>query len=614
MNRLQVHRGPDGEGIWTCNTENLSFGHRRLSILDLSPEGAQPKSSRSGNYVITFNGEIYNYASLRSELTGRGIAFHGTSDTEVVLAGFDAWGVPGTISRISGMFAIAVWDERARTLTLVRDRVGEKPLYYKVGRDGLQFASELKAITGSPGFDRRLSGPALAGYFRLGYVPGPLSIYEGVMKLEPGTAIEFRRGASIDGKSMKYWHIPGRAEPASTNGGQVDVEEDLARFDSLLTAVVREQMVSDVPLGAFLSGGVDSSLVVAKMQSLSNRPVKTFSIGFEDKRFNEAGFAADVARHLGTDHHSLIVSHDDVLSVIPGLASIFDEPFCDSSAIPTLLVSRMAREKVTVALTGDGGDETFLGYTRYHRGLKIHSMMNALPAGLMSRAGGLLQEFSGVVAMCTGARRARILKVASAMQDPTFSGVFSELVSLWPEQMSPGRDLDRGGDSWFSMPREIFRLGDAEALGAFQYIDMAHYLPDDILVKVDRISMSVSLETRAPLLDHRLVEFAASLPMALKFSGVETKIILKKILARHVPVELTDRPKMGFGVPLADWLRGSLLGWADDLLADRPRILPGSIDWEIVKRLWQDHKSGRQNHEFLMWNALVLADWCHQND
>ncbi|MBI3506499.1 MAG: asparagine synthase (glutamine-hydrolyzing) [Proteobacteria bacterium] len=610
-----IHRGPDGGDVWASPESGVGFGHRRLAIIDLSPTGVQPMRSGDGRYVITYNGEIFNYLDLRTELIAAGVEFRGDSDTEVLLEGFVRWGVAETIAKAVGMFAIALWDKRARTLWLIRDRLGVKPLYYAHSGERLIFASELKALRAVPGWRPSLDRDALTGYMRHGYVPGPRTIYKEARKLMPGQLLEWREGRAPALRT--YWDAREKARAGSARWNEkIDPREAVDRLDALLREAVRQRMIADVPLGAFLSGGIDSSTVVALMQQQSTRPVRSFSIGFAEDGYDEAGHARAVARHLGTDHTELYVEPSHALATVPRLAEWYDEPFADSSQIPTYLVSEMTRKHVTVALSGDGGDENFAGYSRYtyagtvwDKVARVPGPLRALGASILEKAGAPL--LGAAAFLLPGSVRAvrpaeKAAKLAQVLRLDSIDAVYRRLVSQWPE---PGAialgGTEPDGPLWDAtlideMPDPVARM---------QLLDTLTYLPDDILTKVDRASMAVALECREPLLDHRVVEFAWCLPMDLKLRGGEGKWILREVLARYVPRSLTDRPKMGFGVPIDSWLRGPLRDWAEDLLDEKAIAADGLLDPAPIREAWRTHLSGEANMHYPIWTVLMFRAW-----
>jgi asparagine synthase (glutamine-hydrolysing) len=612
-----LHRGPDDAGVWVDERSGVGLGFRRLSIIDLSAEGRQPMHSADRRYTIIFNGEIYNFLELRAELIRLGHGFRGHSDTEVLLAGIAEWGVEPAIQRSNGMFAFALWDSYEHQLYLGRDRIGKKPLYYGRFAGTLLFGSELKALRAHPAFRDEVDRGALTLFLRFGYVPAPYSIYAGVSKVLPGTIVRFARGDDAP-QMITYWTARDAVRQPTTEFSEERVAVD--QLDTLLRDAVKLRMVSDVPLGAFLSGGIDSSTIVALMQSQSSRPVQTFTIGFREAGYDEAEHARAVAQHLGTDHTELYVTPTQALEVIPQLPRIFDEPFADSSQIPTYLVSCLARSKVTVSLSGDGGDELFGGYNRHLWGLRVWNLRCGLPSPIARAAASLMLGFSPA-AMNSGFHRLRGL-LPRRLRIPTagdkiskFGVVFSAesperfyevLVSNWkhPEKVV------RNGTEPATVLREPQRWSESsDFTQAMMYLDLISYLPDDILVKVDRATMSVSLEGRAPLLDYRVVEFAWRLPISMKIRGGQGKYLLRQVLDRYVPRELTERPKMGFGVPIDSWLRGPLRNWAEALL-DPVRIeREGFFHASPIQAKWNQHLSGERNWQYELWNVLMFQAW-----
>lgn len=620
MTDTLAHRGPDGRGVWISPDGATGFGHRRLSILDLSESGAQPMLSPSGRFAIAFNGEIYNFAALRKDLEAQGAKFRGHSDTEVILAGFERWGVRATLERAAGMFAIGLWDRQDQTVYLARDRIGIKPLYYGVFGGQLVFASELRPIVKWLGTLPPVSGNALASYLRLGYVPAPDSILQGIEKLTPGAFVAFRDGRL--GQPQRFWSLSGAVDNGDANR-LADASLALAGLEREMQTCVQEHMVSDVPLGAFLSGGVDSSSVVAMMQSLSTRPIRTFSIGFHEAAYNEAGHAASVARHLGTDHTELYVTEQDARETIPALPLVYDEPFADVSQIPTLLVSQLARRSVTVALSGDGGDELFAGYNRYVFVSRFWHKLSRLPRPLRHAVAQALGSVSpkawdrGFAAIGRALPRSwrislpgqKIQKIASILDANSLEQLHGRLVSQWavPES-AMSREARASVER--SFPRLEYQGPDSMDDVLRQMVwDMQTYLVDDILVKVDRASMYHGLEARVPLLDHRLVEFALRVPLSLKVRNGEGKWLLRQFLYRHVPAALVDRPKMGFGVPIGEWLRGPLQAWASDLLSGRHLSKHGLLDPEVIDTTWKSHLAGGIDRGGPLWAVLMFQLW-----
>jgi asparagine synthase (glutamine-hydrolysing) len=594
------HRGPDAEGVYAQGP--VGFSHRRLAVIGLGEAGAQPMTSRSGRFVVSFNGELYNHLELRSQLSSATVApaWRGGSDTETLLAGVEAWGVRGLIERTVGMFVLAVWDRDTRTLVLARDRMGEKPLYWALDRGRLLFASQPSALREVPGFSPSIDRDALADLLRYGHVPAPRTIHHEVQVLPPGTLLEVAlgQGDEVRGRPepTSWWSMLDTAAAALQDPFAGDAVDAVDAVEAAVTTAVRGQMLSDVPLGAFLSGGIDSSLVVATMQRISSRPVRTFTIGFAEAGFDESVHARRIAAHLGTDHTDLVLSPAEAQAIVPQLPRIYDEPFADSSQIPTLLVSRLARQHVTVALSGDGGDELFGGYERYAQAEQRARMPRTV--GLMAAAAfGLLGQ---------PRKRSAALTVGRTGPD-----AIRRLLSANPlaESMVLGVDGAAGHERFEA------RWDATAALGGiterFMALDSIGYLPDDILHKVDRAAMAVSLETRVPLLDHRLVRLAWTLPHDVKVRAGTTKWVLREALARVVPRELFERPKMGFGVPIGAWLRGPLRGWADELLAPDLLRSDGWLDVPRVTRLWTDHVRGRWDATYDLWPILMFQAWLH---
>jgi asparagine synthase (glutamine-hydrolysing) len=604
-----VHRGPDDAGEWIDAQSGVALGFRRLAILDLSPAGHQPMLSRSGRYVATLNGEIYNFEALRRELDD---PWRGHSDTEVMVAAFDAWGIEAALQKFIGMFAIAVWDRESRRLMLVRDRMGVKPLYYGFAGTDFVYASELKALRRHPRFEARIDRSALQMYMRSMYVPAPWSIYEGIGKLLPGTILTFDP-ATRAMTTKTYWSARDAATCGAAGRFRGTEEEASHELEQLLLDAVRLRMVSDVPIGVFLSGGVDSSLVAAMMQAQSGTPVRTFAMGFTDAAYDEAPFAAAVARHLGTSHTEMHVTPADAIGVIPKLASMYDEPFADSSQIPTHLVAQLARRHVTVALSGDGGDELFGGYNRYFIGQKLFHRLATLPRSMRPALGRMLtavsprawdRMLSGVLRQTRPGERVHKVARVLAADDP--DAMYFELVSHWTNLVLGASEhasalADRA--SWPPLVDPVERM---------MYFDQLSYLPDDILTKVDRASMAVSLEVREPLLDHRLVEFAWTLPLSMKVRGAKGKLVLRSVLDRYVPRTLIDRPKMGFGMPLETWLRGPLRDWAESLLDESTLRAQGLLDPKPVREKWDEHLRGRGDWKYHLWAVLMLQAWLQE--
>ncbi|HEX9881536.1 MAG TPA: asparagine synthase (glutamine-hydrolyzing), partial [Hyphomicrobium sp.] len=598
-----ARRGPDDHGVWVDRDAGAALAHRRLSIVDLTPAGHQPMLDRTGRYAITFNGEIYNHAELRVELEHAGVApgWRGHCDTEVLLEAIAAWGVRRALERSVGMFAFALWDKRERTLVLARDRLGEKPLYYGWAGSTFVFGSELSALTAHPDWEGEIDRDALGLLVRLNYIPAPHAIYKGIRKVPPGTYFVLQAGARA-GKSETYWDAGAVAADGVRHPFTGSADEAVERTDALMREALKGQMMADVPLGAFLSGGIDSSTVVALMQAMSPRPVRTFSIGFKEPGYDEAPHAKAVARHLGTDHTELYVTMKEAMAVVPQLPSLYSEPFADVSQIPTFLVSELARRHVTVALSGDGGDELFSGYTRYAIGDKLWRVLSRVPRGARRGAAALLRNvpakqwdavLNGPLRLLPERSRPRLVgdklnKAAGVIGLDSADDIYDALISLWPD---PAGVVV--GASGREMPRASTHL--ADPVRRMMHRDLVGYLPDDILVKVDRASMAVGLEARVPLLDHRLVEFTWTLPLGLLRRDGASKWPLRRILSRHIPPALTERPKMGFGVPIDSWLRGGLRDWAESLLDARRLADEGLFHPEPIRATWQAHLDGHRN-------------------
>lgn len=608
-----AHRGPDDSGNFYDSSAGIGLAFRRLSIIDLSPQGRQPMASASGRYTIIFNGEVYNFEDIRAELGTQ--SWRGHSDTEVMLAAIERWGLHDAVQRFVGMFAFALWDRERRRLYLVRDRLGIKPLYYGHLGPAFVFGSELKPIRQFPGFNLSIDRGALALYMRHNYVPSPYSIYEGIYKLQPGHVLELSAPNALP-VLTPYWSAIDVARHGIQQRVQGNDSEIIEELEAKLREAIRLRMIADVPLGAFLSGGVDSSAVVALMQAQSGRPVKTFTIGFHEDTYNEARHARRIAERLGTEHTELYVTPQDALDVIPLLPSMYDEPFADASQVPTYLVSKLARQHVTVSLSGDGGDEVFCGYDRYSGLSSAWNAIKKVPRPIAAGTAKLIRSadqhtidklFRALPKIESSHRSPgrRLHKLADALGAGTVDNLYFQLLSQWgdPSVVLGARDSDAIARRmaelrWLSAPEELAMLA-----------DLTNYLPDDILTKVDRASMAVSLEARVPLLDHRVVEFAWRLPLHFKVRGHKQKWILRQVLYRYVPPELVERPKMGFGVPIAQWLRGPLRRWAEDLLAPGTLKSGGFFDVAAIREKWEEHISGRRDWEYLLWTVLMFQDW-----
>lgn len=639
------HRGPDDAGTWVDETIGLALGHRRLSILDLSAAGHQPMHSATGRFTIVFNGEIYNHLEIRSvlEQQGRAPNWQGHSDTETILAAFEQWGVESTLNRCNGMFAIALWDCTSSTLTLARDRFGEKPFYYGWCNKAFLFGSELKSLQAFSGFDASIDREALAQYVRYMYVPAPRSIFAGIYKLEPGCLLTvestppetppanpIRPGQSYDSIQIhRWWSLSDTIESAHKRQ-ILDETEAITTLESSLSTAVGRQMISDVPLGAFLSGGVDSSTIVALMQLQSTRPVKTFTIGFEESSYDEAPHASAVARHLGTDHHEMHVTAQMARDVIADLPQMYDEPFADSSQIPTHLVCKAAKQHVTVALSGDAGDELFGGYNRYFWGPRIwnrfaplpHPLRKAIGTGIASVPIGAWDTMARWTRIGSGIRGVSQLgdkshKLASRLRTVrSMDDLYFSLVSEWQQPESLVRNADGTPilepSSLLNEPMPPNGV-DHDQL-RMMYRDSMTYLPDDILCKVDRAAMAVSLETRVPFLDHHVVELAWRLPLHMKIRGNVGKWALRQVLYKHVPKELIERPKAGFGIPVGQWLRGPLREWAESLLEPKRLASEGYFHPEPIRKVWSEHLTGKRDHTHKLWAILMFQVWLEKQN
>jgi asparagine synthase (glutamine-hydrolysing) len=623
MGLAVAHRGPDGDGVWVDQENGIGLAHRRLAIIDLKGTGHQPMSSTTGRYVISYNGEIYNFPELRRELEGYGVAFRGTSDTEVLLALIERQGLEQALTRANGMFAFALWDRETHHLSLARDRYGQKPLYYGWLPGGFVFGSELSALRAHPKFVPEIDRGSLAMYLRFGNVPAPHAIFRKTHKLVPGTILTIDATAIESGQAVgpqPYWSAEKIARDGLAAPFTGTPDEAVDQLDHQLGAAVDGCMVSDVPLGAFLSGGLDSSTIVALMQARSSTPIRTFSIGFHEAQYNEAHYAAAVAKHLGTEHTELYVTPREAQDVIPKLPEIYDEPFSDSSQIPTFLVSRLARDSVTVSLSGDAGDEQFVGYNRYSWGNRIGGVVEALPGPVRKVATSMMRaappQVWDEIYNTAFARRGnknrqvqvghKIHKLAELLRAPDRHALYLELLSQWndPGAMVPGASEP---GSYGGAERSWPELDDFTQ--EMLLLDTTGYLPNDILVKFDRASMAVGLEGRVPFLDHNVGAFAWSLPLSMKLRDGVTKWPIRKLLERYVPRELTERPKMGFGVPIGRWLRTDLRDWAEALLSEDALGRDNLLNPAPIREAWGEHLSGRRNWEHRLWAILMFQAW-----
>lgn len=609
-------RGPDDSGVWQDANYGVNLIHRRLAILDLTEAGHQPMLSHCGRYVMVFNGEIYNFKTLREELESISkstVSWRGHSDSEIILQGFAWWGIEETLQKCEGMFAIVLWDRATQDLYLIRDRAGEKPLYYGYFNGVFGFASELKALKEHPKFCQEINRDALGQQMLHNCIPAPLSIYNGIYKLQPGHLLKITYSDFINKimpSSTSYWQLMAQSRLYT------ETQQDaVLELENLLRSVVKDQMMADVPLGCFLSGGVDSSTIAALMQAQSHKPIKTFSIGFESPEYDEAIFAKSVAAHLGTDHTELYVTDRDALNVIPSLSQIYDEPFSDSSQIPTYLVSKLAKEQVTVALSGDAGDELFAGYTRYLLTENVRSKINRIPAFMRESLARLsilstpkiLATLNSIFKLPITNFSDKTYKLASLLRAKNFDEFYLALTAHWLNYRQLVIGCELNSSLWYKEHAEM------NAIEAMQYMDMRGYLPDDILVKVDRAAMANSLETRVPFLNHRVIEFASSLPFEYKINNGVSKHILRQVLYKYVPQNLIERPKKGFGIPIHQWLRGELREWTHDLLDSTTLAQQGYFNVSLVQQKLKDHMLGRANNGYYLWDILMFQQWLENN-
>jgi asparagine synthase (glutamine-hydrolysing) len=600
-NRLH-NRGPDESGEWIDPSVGIALGHRRLSVLDLSKEGNQPMVSASGRYVISYNGEIYNHINLRKYLEPQRITWRGTSDTETLLTAIDEWGLERAVKKCIGMFAFAVWDRYTCSLSLVRDRIGEKPLFYGWQGGTFLFASELKALEVHPDFEFELFRPAIDVYLHLNYVPAPWSIWTKIKKIEPGSILSIIKQDEYQRASVRqYWSMTEIIKRTDVQyQTSISDNEAIDGLEEVLNDSVRQQSIADVRVGAFLSGGIDSSLIVALMQEHNNKSVETFSIGFDSPKYDEAPFAKAVAKHLGTNHNEMYVSAEESLMIIPYLPKMYDEPFGDSSQIPTCLVAKLARKHVTVALTGDGGDELFAGYSRYSHVSRILSLLFKIPDPIRKAVSlSMRSVLSGIPH-----RNEKLLKLMHVLASDQAISMYRQFVKRSHRNFSLE---SRGILTFFERP-ELWPEFD-NLIESMMFADMMTYLPDDLLTKVDRATMAVSLEARAPFLDHRVVEFAWQLPMHMRMRDGNTKWLIRRVLDRYIPRILVDRPKRGFSVPIASWLRKELEPWAEELISRKRLLNDGLLDSHAVQLTWNEHQSGRKDQSAVLWNILMLQSW-----
>lgn len=617
MSEALTYRGPDDFGVYTDEKNGIALSHRRLSILDLSPKGHQPMESFSGRYVIVYNGEVYNFQELKTEIDNNfGVKFKSDSDTEVILAGLEVWGIENVLKKMNGMFAFALWDKKERKLCIARDRVGIKPVYFGVQNDVLFFASELKAIRANDFFEKKMDINALASFFRFNYIPAPYSIYQNIKKLKPAYYAVIDSNLNIN--MHCYWDIKKITEEGNRYNYKLSEKESIYDLETLLLDSVKKMMIADVPLGAFLSGGIDSSMVVALMQKQSSVPVKTFTIGFDDNDYNEAKYAKNVADYLGTEHTELCVTPEEARNVIPKLPCIYDEPFSDSSQIPVFLVSQLAKQYVSVGLSGDGGDELFGGYTRYLMANNIRKRISILPYFsriMLSKMITLLSPevwnvfFKKIEHIFPSKYRQtlygdKFYKLAEVLIGKNPDEIYKDIVSHFrtPEDL-----VINSKEPVTILYEDSIQLTDYNDI--MMFYDFITYLPDDILTKVDRASMFVSLEARVPLLDHRVVEFSKIIPLSFKIRDGKGKWILRQILYNYVPEKMLDRPKTGFGIPIGEWLRHPLKDWAENLLDENKINSDGLLNYEHIKKLWSEHLSGKRNQQYLLWDILMFQSW-----
>mgnify|MGYP000194465077 CR=1 FL=1 len=628
MNSAIYHRGPDDSGVWQDKNSGIVLGQQRLSIIDLSVAGHQPMHSNSGRFVITYNGEIYNHLEIRKELEQNNLSlkWKGKSDTETLLEAIDFWGIELTLKKLIGMFAFGVWDKKKHHLTLARDRIGEKPLYFGWHGKGYNkvflFGSELKALKAHPMFNCEINRDAIALQLRYGSIPAPYSIYKNIYKLLPGNYLQLKQNDLKSGlapNSKSYWSLIDTAVSGVNNPLSISAKDITSELEKLIRSSVKQQMMSDVPLGAFLSGGVDSSLIVALMQSESSQPIKTFSIGSKEDDYNEAKYAREVAKHIGTDHTELYVSSEQAISVIPKLPTVYDEPFSDSSQIPTFLVSELAKKQVTVSLSGDGGDELFCGYNRYTMSKDLWNKFRFIPlpvrkilaSGIESISPQNWNRISNLLSFNNYANFGdKMHKGASVLDSKELHELYYKLNSDWK---NPNEIVINSKELPTFLTSEKPKLPGLDDQEKMMALDTINYLPNDILVKVDRAAMSNSLEARIPFLDHRVIEYAWKIPQSLKLRNGQGKWILREILYNHVPKNLIERPKMGFGVPIDTWLRGPLRDWAENLLNETRLRQEGFLNPDLIRVKWNEHLSEKRNWHQPLWNVLMFQAWLEAN-
>jgi asparagine synthase (glutamine-hydrolysing) len=612
------HRGPDAQGIWGDPHTAIMLGHVRLAIVDLSPAGAQPMHSNCGRWVIVYNGEIYNADTLRADLVSHGRQFRGHSDTEVLVEACATWGVEATCKKLIGMFAFALWDKQTQNLFLARDRLGIKPLYYGWHGEIFFFTSQLKSLGAHPSYQPEMNVDALGAYFRFNYIPAPLSIIRGIEKLAPGSVLCLTPARQVS--LTRFWDLQAVISQAQQELFDADDLTLTDNLEMLLKDAVGRRMIADVPLGAFLSGGIDSSLVAALMQTQSSRPIKTFTIGFDDAAFNEAPYAKQIAAHLGTEHHELYLGTSEATDIISNIALWYDEPFADASQIPTFLVSKLASQHVKVVLSGDGGDELFAGYPRYWHGERLWRLQQRLPAwlrGVGSSVSGYLGSHGQLLTMFLGQKRGawyqeKCLRMQQLLSLP--ANTKTDLVEFYKYFVSGYAGQEKIVLSAHTAQLSAWQQNmpnfapDAPSYAWMQWLDLCTYLPDDILAKVDRASMAVSLEARVPLLDHRVLAFAWQLPFHSKYRHGQGKWLLRQVLQRYVPSALFERPKMGFGIPLNSWLRGPLRAWAETFLQE-PLLTATGLNARFIQQCWQQHLSGSHNWQHVLWAVLMFQSW-----